>query len=248
SREVAIRAGLGAPRIRVVRQLLTESLLLAVLGGSLGLLLALWCKDLLVSFSPGNIPRLDEARLDPRVLLFTLGITFLTTLLFGLVPALQGSKPDLLATLKEGGQKGGSPGVRARSTLVVLEVALALVLLTGAGLLIRSFIMLQRVDPGFDPNNIIMFSVDLPGARYPEAKQAVAFFGQAEEKVRSLPGVVDVGASDVPALKGAGYTNDMTIPGRPPEDYIREIRHKAITPNYFRAMGIRLNAGRYFDS
>ena len=248
TREVAIRTALGAPRRRIVKQLLTENLLLATAGGGLGLLLALWCRDLLVMFSPGNIPRLDEARLDARVLGFSIGITLLTTLLFGLVPALQSSKPDLVATLKEGGQKGGSQGGRMRNTLVVAEVALALMLVIGAGLMIRSFLRLQHVDPGFNANNVLMITVDLPGVRYPEDNQAITFFEQAEQRIKGLPGVVDVGSTDVPALKGSGYTNDMTIPGRPPEDYIREIRHKAITPDYFRAMGIQLLGGRFFDS
>lgn len=247
TREVAIRTALGARRGRIVKQLLTESLMLAVVGGALGLLLALWCRDLLVTFSPGDIPRLDEARLDARVLGFTIGITLLTTLLFGLVPALQSSKPDLMATLKEGGQKGGSASGHVRNTLVVAEVALALVLVIGAGLMIRSFLRLQRVDPGFNANNVLMVSVALPGARYPEDSQAVTFFDQAEQRIKALPGVVEVGSTDVPALKGSGYTNDMTIPGRPPEDYIREIRHKTITNDYFRAMGIQLLSGRFFD-
>jgi putative ABC transport system permease protein len=248
TREVAIRTAMGAPRHRIVKQLLTESLLLATAGGGLGLLLALWCKDLLVMFSPGNIPRLDEVRLDARVLGFSLGLTLLTTLLFGLVPALQSSKPDLVATLKEGGQKGGSQGGRIRGVLVVSEVALALVLVIGAGLMIRSFIRLQHVDPGFNANNLLMVTVDLPGARYPEDSQATAFFDQAEQLIKGLPGVIAVGSTNVPALNGSGYTNDMTIPGRPAEDYIREIRHKTITPDYFRTMGIQLLGGRFFDS
>jgi putative ABC transport system permease protein len=248
TREVAIRTALGAPRRRIVKQLLTENLLLATAGGGLGLLLALWCRDLLVMFSPGNIPRLDEARIDGRVLGFSIGITLLTTLLFGLVPALQSSKPDLVATLKEGGQKGGSQGGRVRKTLVVAEVALALILVIGAGLMVRSFLRLQRVDPGFNANNVLMITVDLPGVRYPENNQATAFFEQAEQRIKGLPGVVDVGSTNVAALQGSGYTNDMTIPGRPPEDYVREIRHKTITPDYFRAMGIQLVSGRFFDS
>lgn len=247
SREVAIRTALGARRGRIVRQLLTESLLLALVGGGLGSLLALWSKDLLVAFSPGNIPRLDEAQLDSRVLFFAVGLTLLTTLLFGLAPALQASKPDLVSTLKEGGQKGGSQGGHVRSVLVIAEVALALVLVIGAGLMIRSLIRLQQVDPGFNPNNLMMLSVALPGARYPEESQAITFFEQAEQRIRALPGVIDVGATNVAALKGAAYTNDMTIEGRPPEDYVREIRHKTITPDYFRAMGIQLLGGRFLD-
>jgi predicted permease len=248
AREVALRSGLGAPRRRIVRQLLTESLVLAAVGGALGLVLSLWCKDLLVGLSPGDIPRLDEARLDTRVLAFSVAVTLLTTLMFGLVPALHGSKPDLVATLKEGGQRGSSTTNRLRGALVVAEVALALVLLMGAGLMVRSFEQLQRVDPGFNPDSLLMVSIDLPGARYPQPSQATEFFTQAEERVKALPGVVAVGTTNVPALKGYSYTNDMTIPGRPPEDYIREVRHKAITPDYFQTMGIPLVSGRFFNS
>jgi putative ABC transport system permease protein len=248
TREIAIRTALGAKRNRIIRQMLTESLVLAVIGGGLGLLLALWSRDLLILFSPGDIPRLDESRLDARVLGFTLGITLLTTLLFGLVPALQNSKPDLMATLKEGGQKGGSQGGRVRNALVIAEVALALVLVIGAGLMVRSFLRLQRVDPGFNPDNLLVLSIELPGARYPEDSQAIAFFEQAEQRIKALPGVVDVGTTNVAALKGAAYTNDMTIEGSSSaEDYVREVRHKTITPDYFRAMQIQLLGGRFFD-
>ena len=164
-------------------------------------------------FSPRDIPRLDESQLDSRVLFFTIGITLFTTLLFGLVPALQSSKPDLMATLKEGGQRGGSQGGQVRNILVVAEVALALVLVIGAGLMIRSFLRLQKVDPGFNPNSGLMVRIELPGSRYPEDTHAIAFFEQAEQRIRALPGVLDVAAANVPALKGAGYTNDMTIEG-----------------------------------
>ena len=246
AREVAIRTALGARRSRIIKQLLTESLLLAIVGGGLGVLLALWSKDLLVGLSPRDIPRLDEARLDARVLAFSVGLSLLTTLIFGLVPALQASKPDLTASLKEGGQKGSSQSGRVRNVLVIAEVALALVLVIGAGLMIRSFLRLQQVDPGFNANNLLMLSVSLPGVRYPEDGKAIAFFEQAEERIKGLPGVVDVGSANVAALRGAAYTNDMTIEGQH-EDYIREIRHKTVTPNYFRTMGIQLLSGRFLD-
>jgi putative ABC transport system permease protein len=182
------------------------------------------------------------------VLGFTVGITLLTTLLTGLAPALQSSKPNLTSSLKEGGQKGGvGQGSRMRGALVVAEVALALVLVVGAGLMIRSFGQLQQVDPGFDPNNVLSLSVSLPESKYPEGAQGQAFFEQAEQRVRRLPGVIAVGSTTMPALKGTNWTSDATIEGRPPENYPLEIRHKVITPDYFRAMGITLLRGRFFN-
>jgi putative ABC transport system permease protein len=248
SREVAVRSALGAGRGRIMRQLLNESLLLALTGGAIGLLLAVWLKDLLLAFSPGDIPRFDEIRLDWRVIGFTVGITLLTTLLTGLAPALSLSKPNLTSALKEGGQKGGvGQGGRLRGALVVAEIALALVLVVGAGLMIRSFRQLQQVDPGFDPNNVLSLSVSLPESKYPEDAQQRAFFDQAEQRIRRLPGVAAVGSTTTPALTGSNWTSDATIDGRPPEDYVREIRHKVITPDYFRAMGITLLRGRFFN-
>ena len=248
-KEIAIRSALGASRAQIIRQLLTESLLLSIIGGALGLVFALWCRDLLIGFSPGNIPRLDETSLDGRVLGFTVGITLLTTLLFGLVPALQASKPDLTTALKEAGQKGGGTfqGRRLRSALVVAEIALSLVLVISAGLMIRSFLKLQKVDPGFRADNVLTMRISLPGVRYPEDNDARAFFEQAQERIKNLPGVMAVGATTTPALKGYRWTGDMTIEGRPPEDYVREVRHKEITNDYFRAIGIPLVSGRFFD-
>jgi predicted permease len=248
-KEIAIRSALGAQRIQIVRQLLTESLLLSIIGGALGLVLALWCKDLLISFSPGNIPRFDETGMDARVLGFTLGITLLTTLLFGLVPALHASKPDLTVALKEAGQKGGGTfqGRRLRNALVVAEIALSLVLVISAGLMIRSFLKLQKVDPGFVPDNVLTMRISLPGAKYSDDDQARAFFEQAQERIRNLPGIVSVGATTTPALKGYRWSSDMTIEGRPPEEFVREVRHKEITNDYFRAIGIPLVSGRFFD-
>jgi putative ABC transport system permease protein len=247
-REIAIRAALGSSRIRLVRQLMTESFLLAVLGGALGLLLAVWFKDMLIAFNPGNIPRFGDISLDDRVIVFTLAITVLTTAIFGLVPALQSSKPDLTDSLKEGGQKGGSGAVgsRVRNMLVIAEVALSLVLVTGAGLMIKSFIRLQQVDTGFDPENALTLRLSLTGPAYREDKPVQDFYTQLEERISALPGVVAVGATTTLPLKGYMWTGDFTIEGRSPDDYGKEVRHKEVTPGYFEAIGLPLLRGRSF--
>ncbi len=248
SREVAIRSALGASRGRIIAQLLTESLMLAILGAALGLILAVWGKDLLLAYSPGDIPRLDEIRLDWRVLGFTMGATLLTTVLTGLAPAWQSSNPHLASTLKEGGQKGAAGhGNRLRNTLVIVEVALAIVLTTGAGLMIRSFLQLQKVDSGFNADKVLTFKVTLPGASYKDPGQQQNFFNQAEQRIRNLPGVEAVGSTTMLPLKGALWTGDMTVEGWSAEDYVREVRHKEITLDYFRAIGLPLIDGRNFN-
>jgi putative ABC transport system permease protein len=248
AREIAIRSALGAGQWRILRQLLMESLVLSVLGSAMGLILALWFKDALVAFSSGDIPRLEEARLDWRVLGFTLAATLLTTLLTGLAPALQSAKPRLSTMLKDGGQKGTTgQGRYVRNALVIAEIALALVLVAGAGLMVRSFLRLQKVDPGFDPNNILTLRLTLPEARYKEDSQTRAFFEQAEQRVRSLPGVTAVGSSARLPLKGYRWTSEMTIEGHSPEDYARDVRHEEMTPGYFRAIGLPLVQGRFFN-
>jgi predicted permease len=247
-KEIAIRTALGAGRLRLVRQLLTESLLMSVVGSALGLLLAVWGKEMLLTFSPGNIPRFDEISIDGRVLSFTLGIAILTTVFFGLVPAMAGSKVDLTSSLKEGGQKGGGGAQRnrSRSLFVVLEVAFALVLLIGAGLMIKSFIRLQQVNPGFDPNNILALRISLPESKYKEDPQVIAFYQQALERINNLSGVKAVGSTSVLPLQGPGWTSDFTIEGRLPEEYGKEVRHREISPDYFRAIGLPLLSGRLF--
>ena len=248
-REMAIRTALGAGRRRLVRQLLTESLLMAAGGGALGLLLAVWGKELLLAFSPGNIPRFDEISIDGSVFGFTLGITFLTTLIFGLVPALASSKIDLTLSLKEGGQKGGGDARhnRARNLFVVLEVAFALMLLIGAGLMIKSFMRLQRVDPGFDPDNILALQISLPGSKYKEDPQLIAFYQQALERIKSLPGVGDAGLTLALPSQGPAWTSDFTIEGRSPEEYGKEVRHNVVSSDYFRTMRVPLASGRLFS-
>jgi len=247
-REMAIRTALGAGRSRLVRQLLTESLVMSVGGGALGLLLAVWGKELLLAFSPGNIPRFDEISVDASVFSFTLGITFLTTLVFGLVPALTSSKIDLTLSLKDGGQKGGGDARhnRARNLFVVLEVAFALMLLIGAGLMIKSFVRLQRVDPGFDPDNILALQISLPMSKYKEDPQLIAFYQQALERIKSLPGVANAGLTIALPSQGPAWTSDFTIEGRSPEDYGKEVRHNVVSPDYFRTMRVPLASGRMF--
>jgi len=246
-REIALRTALGASRRRVVRQLLTESVLLAVVGGGAGLLLAAWGTQSLLALAPEDLPRVKDVALDGRVLGFTLLVTLITGIVFGLVPALQASRPNLNETLKEGGRGTTGGRHRIRSSLVITEVALALVLLVGAGLLIRSFIRLQQVNPGFNTKNAMSANVALPGRKYPNSDQHLTFFTQLIEKIAALPGVVAVGASQSLPIQG-DYLVGFTIQGRPPnppgED--KSTNYYAVTPDYFRAMGIPLLRGRLF--
>jgi putative ABC transport system permease protein len=249
-KEIAIRTALGAGRWRIVRQLLTESLLLSLIGGAVGLLLAIWGKDLLLSLAPEDLPRVREASLDGWVLAFTAGITLLTGLSFGLVPALQASKPNLNETLKDAGRGSTEGGRRhlVRSVLVVLEVATALVLLVGAGLMIKSFMRLQNVDPGFNPNNALTVKISLPQKKYPEADQQATFYKQLLEKVSTLPGVQAVGAARVLPLDD-DFVLGFEIQGRPPYPPGDEpsTNYYSVTPDYFKAMGIPLLRGRLFN-
>lgn len=249
-REIAVRTALGAGRLRVIRQLLTESILLGLLGGGLGLLLGLWGTDVLVALSPRNLPRVQEVGLDGRVLGFTLAVSLLTGMVFGLTPALEVSKTDLNKALKEGGGRsnGGSRRHRLGKALLVSEVALSLVLLIGAMLLIKSFLRLRSVDPGFDPKNLLTMGVSLPEAKYHEAHQRAAFFQRVLERIENLPGVRSIGGTLVLPFSGNNWTTYFTVEGHPPparsEDQAANFR--VITPHYFRAMGIPLRKGRLF--
>ncbi|HEX8651892.1 MAG TPA: ABC transporter permease [Pyrinomonadaceae bacterium] len=245
-KEMAIRTALGASRLRVVRQLLTESILLALLGGALGLVLALWGVDLLLAVSPGDIPRLGDAGIDSHVLIFSLAISLLTGIIFGLAPALATSKLDLTDALKEGSRtsSGGFQRNRMRSLLVVSELALALVLLVGAGLMIKSFLRLQRVDPGFQPQHVLTARIPLPTTKYSEPSQQVAFFQQVTERVRALPGVRVAGLGSNPPLSGGSWQSGAGIEGRVMKDFLVDIA--IISPDYMRALGIPLEQGRTF--
>ncbi len=247
-KEMAIRTALGASRWRIVRQLLTESLLLSLVGGGLGLLLASWGVKLIVAVSPNSIPRSREIEVDDRVLIFTITVAVLTGIIFGLVPALQSSKPDLNETLKDAGR--GSTGRRhfLRNALVVAEVALTMVPLMSAGLMIRSFYRLQQVDPGFNGDQLLTFNVSLPDKKYPEDPQKINFYEQVADRLRTLPGVEVVGLSSGLPLGNNGWQTSFVVDGQPPPEPGRTPLTEATvaSPDYFRAMGITILKGRNF--
>ncbi|HEX8088997.1 MAG TPA: ABC transporter permease, partial [Blastocatellia bacterium] len=249
-KEIAIRSALGASRARLVRQLLTESLLLASAGGVIGLLLALWGVDVLVALSPDNIPRLNEVRIDGAVLGFTLLVSLLSGVVFGLAPALYSSRLNLNESLKEGA-RGASESLgrrRLRNALVISEIALSLMLLISAGLMIKSFVRLQNVNPGFSPKNILTMQISLPGAKYPEDDKASAFYQQLLARVESLPGVQSAGlAFSLPpnlleVSDNYAIEEHPTPPGE--SDPIAPVNF--VSTAFFQTMGIPLLSGRYF--
>jgi putative ABC transport system permease protein len=249
-REIAVRSALGAWRGRIVRQLMTESLLLAFAGGLLGLLFALWGVKILSAFVPENVPRFGETSIDLRVLGFTLAASVVTGFLFGIAPALQSSRFDINEALKEGG-RGGTDGLgrkRVRSLLVVAEVALSLVLLVGAGLLMKSFVRLRNTDPGFDSSNTLTASLSLASARYDTDEKIADFYRRLVERVRAMPGVESVGAVTPLPLSENGYSFSFSIVGQPPlpPGQGQSASARFVTPEYFRAQGIPLRAGRVF--
>ena len=247
-REFALRAALGASRWRIIRQLLIESLLLAVAGGALGFALSLWALHVLLNAIPIQLPFWMNFGIDLRVLAFTLGITLLTGLIFGAVPALQTSRVDLNDTLKEGGRGASGFRGRSRSMLVVTEIALSLVLLVGAGLMIQSFLRLRQVNIGLDAHNVFTATVLLPRAKYREPQQRIAFFKQLVERVRNIPGVESAGATGTLPLNGNNWGRSLTVEGYPVlrVGQAPSIQHTVVTPGYFRTMGITLIAGRDF--
>ncbi|HKP02926.1 MAG TPA: ABC transporter permease [Chthoniobacterales bacterium] len=248
-REISIRAALGAGRGRLVRQLLTESVVLALCGGIAGIVLAKWGLDLLLALAPTTLPRSTEIHLDSGVLLFSLALSIVTGLLFGIAPAWLAARADVNEALKQGTRgstEGGARG-RLRSALVVAEVVLALVLLGGAGLLARSFMQLAHVDPGFIPENATTLRLSLPQKKYAEPEQQNAFANALLERLKDLPGVQAVGITHSMPLVG-DYVLGFNIEGRPPIDPadLPNTNYYAVTPDYFRAMGIRLVRGRGF--
>jgi putative ABC transport system permease protein len=246
-RELAIRAALGAGRGRLVRQLLTESLLLVAAGGAGGLLLAAWGVELLTKFGPTDIPRLQEATLDAPVLCFTLAVSVLTGLIFGLAPAWQRAGLDPNAALKAGARATSGAGQRLRKGLVVAEVALSLLLLIGAGLMLKSFVRLQQVAPGFDAQGGLTMDINLPPEKYAKPEQRAALLEQMLARLRTLPGVMSAGATHRLPLRGNSGMG-FEIEGRPIAEGQPRLRanYRAITPDYFRALGTPLIAGRTY--
>jgi putative ABC transport system permease protein len=249
-RELAVRMALGAGRLQIVRQLFTESMLLALTGAGLGVLLAYWLIDLLVLAAPSDIPRLEGVGLNPAVLAFTAGVTVLTAVIFGLVPALTVSKVNVGEVLNDGGKTAGErQGNRLRGLLVVAEVALTVVLLIGAGLILRSFIKLQQVDAGFDRNNILTFQLRLYGKKYSDQKARANFYQQLIERLETQPGVVAAGAVLIRPLEG---TIGWDVPYSLATQSVDEARRnrvpnfEVVTPHYFQSVGLPLKAGREF--
>lgn len=251
-KEMAIRGALGAGRLRLLQQLLTESLVFAVAGGALGVLLAFVGVDILRSLSPGDIPRLDDVRVDGSVLAFASLISIATGIVFGLLPALYASRPDLQSSLKEGGRTsaegaGGHP--RLRQLLVVGEMALAVVLVVGAALLVNSFLRLQAVDPGYRAANTLVMPISLPESRYDfsDWSKALTFYDRLLERVQALPGVVDASIGYQHPLAG-GWETSFSIRGllEPPQGERPEARIRPVSPGYFRSLGIPLLEGRHF--
>jgi putative ABC transport system permease protein len=249
-REVAIRAALGAQRSRLVRQLLTESILLGVVGGVAGLALAHWGLDALVSLAPAGTPRLQDIALDGRVLGFSLALSLTTGVAFGLGPAFSASRTEVQGALQSGRSPGLArhPGARL---LVVAEIALSLVLMAGAGLLLESFRRLLLVDPGFDPHDVLTVAVSLPDSRYPRPDQRAGFYAELLERVRTVPGVISAAAITPLPVAGDGViATRFTVEGRPapPPGQKPRAEYRAVTAGYFETMRIPLRKGRTFDA
>ncbi|MFN0120060.1 MAG: ABC transporter permease [Blastocatellia bacterium] len=248
-KEIAIRTALGASRWRVTRQLLTESLLLAIAGGAAGLLLAAWGVAALAGSLPEDLPRAREVGIDRVVLAFTAGLSLLTGLLFGMIPALTAARPALNETLKEGGRTGGGlQRNRLRGALIVGEMALSLALLVGAGLLSKSFRQLMEVNPGFQAGNLLTMNVALPGEKYKAEAQVISFYRELPARLESLPGVKAVSAVSSLPISGGDGNGNLTIEGQSfPPAQTPAASYRRILPNYFTAMGISLKQGREFN-
>jgi putative ABC transport system permease protein len=251
-KEIAIRMALGASRIRLIRQLLTESVLIALLGGAFGLLIAVWGIDLMRLSIPSSLSRFlpgwKNVGIDAQVFWFTLGISVLTGIIFGLAPALQATKTDFNEALKDGGRTsgGGFSRNRLRGVLIVAEVAISLTLLIGAGLMIKSFYGILKVEPGFKSESVLVMDVSLPRTKYEKETARVNFYQQAVERIGALPGVQQTGATNVLPLSRSNTDSAFSVVGRPRPDKGREpqANFRTITPHYLEAMGIPLRSGR----
>ncbi|HEU0176553.1 MAG TPA: ABC transporter permease [Blastocatellia bacterium] len=246
-REMAIRAALGGRPGRIIRQLLTESLLLSLAGGGLGALIAVWGVGLIAKLSASTLPRVNEVSIDGRAIGFTFVLTVVTGLLFGLAPAWQSARTDLNESLKESGGKGVESGGRhrLRGLLVVGEIALALMLLVGAGLMVKSLYRLQQVEPGFDPAHALTMRLALPDAKYPEPQRQRDFYERLLDRIAALPGVKAAGAINFLPLSGTGNQRSFLIEGKPEPKL--NVGFRMVSPDYFRAMGVPLRAGRLID-
>ncbi len=250
-REIAIRAALGAGRIQIVRQLLAEGFVLALAGAGVGLLLAGWGIDLLRVLNPRDVPRLDEVRINSAVVVFTLITAGVSTLLFALVPALQLSRPNVSDALQEGNRGGVGPeSQRLRRLLIVAQVALSVLLLAGAGLLIKSFGNLRATNPGFDPSRVLTVELTLPRSKYSDPAKQLQFFDQLLPKLQTLPGVQSAGGATPLAFSGNDRASSFWISGRPDpgQGNHPNASHLTVTPDYFRTMRIPLLAGRAFNA
>lgn len=249
-KEIAVRMAIGASRLRLVQQLLTESLLLSLIAGAIGILLAYWGISVLGAVIPNDFPRLKEIGIDARVVGFTLAISFLTAFIFGLVPALQATKVNLNEWLKEGGGKAtaGTSRRLMRNALMISELALSLVLLIGAGLLVKSLMLLQKVDPGFKAGNALVMDIALPPSNYPDARRRADFFQQVIVQLKTVPGVQSVGATSILPLSGMDKITVFKIEGRPPAsaDEQLTVSYRLINSDYFEAMSIPVMQGRSF--
>lgn len=256
-RETALRIALGASRARLIRQWLTENILLSTLGGAIGLALAAWGLQAIVALAPENLSRTaiitQDAgiAIDHRVLIFTVLLSVLTGVVFGLLPVLQASNPDLNKGLKDSGRSttGSVRSRRMRGVLVVAEIALALVLLIGAGLMLKSFMRMQATHPGFNSDKLLTMQIALPELKYKEARQRTAFFQQAIERIKGLPGVQSVGATTGLPMSNESWGKQFSIEGRTPPatlDQVEAVEFHQATPDYFRAAGITLLKGRFF--